>query len=406
MSQCDRLALSRTKPACLSGVLLLLAMVLNGCLSGGGGSGGGDAQSASAPEPPAVPVTAPPAESEPAVPTQSGTWAVVQSSNKAALWGFDFVEEFDGLQDWDQSGCRHYNNRCGNRYDDNYADLMPRLADGSKSPWGYFSVWNTVSSAYPWIGPAVGDRQVWRGSKSATIDIGESNRGPSRLGLYFANGGYRDFRLFYMLWIPNNMFPTSCVGAGGSCSGGGALGVYTDGEPYRYFASWKFNTFNMQCETVNCFLVNDTYGLHATVPQIKQYNYTPNGLIIVNANNGGGSGEGLANDDGVTTLDQFMGDWWGVEFRIRNVDNDTRYLMDIWVYDKTGHEALVMDGQEFSISEQAQGGVWDQFFFGGNNANSWIWGPTMQSHYYIDDFIVDSGEKGQIGPRYFAAINQ
>ncbi|WP_092385489.1 hypothetical protein [Halopseudomonas salegens] len=329
-----------------------------------------------------------------------------QSSNKAELWGFDFVEEFDGLEDWDQSECIWYHNQCGNRYDDRFPELMPQLADGGKGPWGYFSVWNTNASAEPWIGPASGDRQVWRGTKSATIDIGKSNRGPSRLGLYFANGGYRDFRVFYMVWIPANMYPTSCEGTEGRCSGGGPIGTYTEGEPYQYFASWKFNTFNMQCETVNCSLVNDTYGLHHTVPQIKQYNYTPNGLIIVNANRGGPAPgfNGRAIDDGHTTLNSSMGQWWGVEFHIRNISNDTEYMMDIWVYDKEGYASHVMFEQVFPINEDAQGGVWDQFFFGGNNANSWNWGPTMQSHYYIDDFIVDGGEKGQIGPRYFEAI--
>src|SRR5690606_25585511 len=70
----------------------------------------------------------------------------VQSSDKAAKWGFDFVEEFDGLQDWNQSSCRLSGgtNACGNRHDTYAANLMPKTASGQKAAWGYFSVWNTV----------------------------------------------------------------------------------------------------------------------------------------------------------------------------------------------------------------------------------------------------------------------
>ena len=353
------------------------------------GGGGGEDAAVVAPAPAPAPA--------------SSSWNVTQSSDKAQRWGFDFVEEFDGLQDWNQSTCVWYGNDCGNRYDDRFPELMPRLADGRKGPWGYFSIWNRVASSQPWIGPASGDRKVWRGSKSLTIDIGATNQGPSRFGLYFANGGYRDFRVFYMLWIPKNMFPTSCEGTEGRCAGGGPTGIYTEGQPYRYFASWKFNTFNMGCGTVNCPAVsNSSYGLHSTIPQIRQYNYQPNGLVINNSNDGGQFA--YAIDDGRTTLNAFMDGWWGVEFHIRNIDNNTRYLMDIWVYDRHGQPAHVMQSKPFPITAAAQGHLWDEFFFGGNNANSWIWGPTMRSHYFVDDFIVDAGAKGPIGPRYFQAI--
>ena len=40
-------------------------------------------------------------------------------------------------------------------------------------------------------------------------------------------------------------------------------------------------------------------------------------------------------------------------------------------------------------------------FFGGNNSNTYSWGPTMQSVYYIDDVIID---EERIGPRYFEII--
>lgn len=315
-----------------------------------------------------------------------------QSTTKAAEWGFDFVEEFDGLQDWKRNGARE-----GNQYNTNATGLsrMPKLANGENSAWGYYSEWSSTPPAAPWIGSeTTSGRKIWRGTKSLAIDLGDTNYGPSRLGIHM-DGGYKDFSLFYMVWIPKNMFPTSCVGG---CSGGGGLGTYTPGQSYTYYAAWKLNTFNMNCNSAQC---PGPYGDHYTIPLIKQYNYTPKGLQINNSNYGPENAYAL---DGGISLDQFMGEWWGIEFRIRNTAGDTAYLMDIWAYDKQGKSTQVMKEKRFPIVAGAQGGVWDQFFFGGNNSNSWSWGPTMQSHYYIDDLIIDNGSKGRIGPRYFSKI--
>lgn len=315
-----------------------------------------------------------------------------QSSTKAQEWGFDFVEEFDGLRDWNQSAL----GRIGNQYEDDNLARMPKLANGSTSAWGFFSSWDIDVSTHPWIGSASGGRQVWRGTKSAAIDLGDTGNGPSRLGLHFGGDGYKDFSLFYMVWIPANMFPTSYIPGGSTLRG---LGVYSENTPYAYYNSWKFNTFNVECNSARC---PDPYGLHHTIPHIKQYNYTPNGLYIQNENDGPEVGRAL--DAGDFTLNAFMGQWWGVEFRIRNNDADTAYTMDIWTYDQYGNSTHIMQGQTFPLVEAAHGGSWDVFWFGGNNSNTWEWGPTMQSHYYVDDFIVDAGSKGRIGPRYFNAL--
>jgi len=320
-----------------------------------------------------------------------------QSSTKSTEWGFDFVEEFDGLADWNQSSA----GRLGNRFDDTALALMPKLANGSTSAWGYFSLWGSpTAQPHNWIGTTQsGTRQVWRGTKSAAIDIGSTAKGPSRLGLFFGATGYKDFSVFYMVWIPKNTYPTSYTPGGTALQG---IGVYTEGQPYTYYNSWKFNTFNMECNAARC--PDLTYGLHHTVPHIKQYNYTPTGLIIQNEN-GGGDQVGRAIDAGNFTLDSYMGQWWGVEFRINNNDTDTLYDVDMWVYDQNGNSTHTMRGQTFSITPEAQGGSWDHFLFGGNNSNAWEWGPTMSSFYYVDDFIIDSGSKGRIGPRYFSEIN-
>jgi hypothetical protein len=331
--------------------------------------------------------------------TTSNTWPSTQSSDKAALWGFDFVEEFDGLQDWNQSSCLESNGlQCGNQWDSVHPERLPHLANGTPSPWGYFSAWNTVTVDAPWIGSETASgRKVWRGTKSATLDLGPGNKGPSRLGLFMGKG-YTHWSAFYMLWMPKNSFPTSCEG--GSCGGGGPLGTYTEGQPYTYFASYKLHSFNMKCLSSHCPNSN-TYGLQDSLTMIKQRNYTPVGLSFVHYN--GVDHKIDYATDGGNSLDIMMGTWFGVEFNIENISN-AEYRVNMWVYDQRGNAIQMMRDKIHTIAPEAQGGTWDQFFFGGNNANSWTWGPTMSSHYYVDDLIIDNGSKGRIGPRYFRAI--
>lgn len=316
-----------------------------------------------------------------------------QSSTRAAEWGFDFVEEFDGLQDWDQSGCREGGRRCGNRYDLEDPQDMPKLRDGSPSAWGYFSMWNDNTPApVPWIGSETASgRKVWRGTKSATIDIGTTNYGPSRLGLHFGADGYRDFSLFYMAWIPKNEWPTS--------RDSDNVGIYTEGQPYMWIASWKFNNFELKCGSSKCRDGNP-YGEDYITTLISQHNYTPQGLLMY-ANPR--SADATRAKDSIA-LSQFMGDWFGVEYRITTHADNKAYDLQIWVYDKQGNSWKIMNGQTFPIHADAQGGVWDRFFFGGNNSGVYLWGPSMQSRYFVDDLIIDAGHKGRIGPRYFGKI--
>lgn len=322
-----------------------------------------------------------------------------QSSTKAQAWGFDFVEEFDGLQDWNMSPL----GAVGNQWSDTNATQlarMPKLADGSRSAWDYFSLWGDgVVSTHAWIGGAEGgSRRVWRGEKSAALDLGRTAMGPSRLGLHFGRE-YRHLSLFYMVHIPKANFPTSCIERG--CTGGGPIGVYQEGLPYTYYASWKFGTFNIGCDGVTCR--SGTYGLHWLVPHIKQYNYTPFGLIIQAENNhDSGSEVWRGIEEGV--LNQHMGGWFGVEFGLRHNSDDSSFQIDVWTYAPDGSSQHVLRDKTFHIRQAAHGRGWDHFLFGGNNSNSWTWGPSMTSHYYVDDLIIDDGSKGRIGPRYFEAI--
>lgn len=346
----------------------------------------------------------PPAPTAPNIGVNFG----VQSSSRNIDWDFDFVEEFDGLADWEVSGERTPNKSYGNQWSSSSPQLMPKLLNGGKSSWGYFSNWSELVAPQKYIGGGT-SRHVWRGSKSLSLDLGETALGPSRFGLHFG-GGYKEFYLFYMLRIPKNMFPTSIACTKWNqtrpqeCdSTNGGVGTYEMGRPYVYYPSWKFNTFNMNCGSEHCTATNETYGPHHTVPMIKQFNYEPFGLIILNQNEGDDQNDSNQRAvDGNIALNGFMDDWWGVEFHIKNIENDTKYIMDIWAYDKSGKATKLMDSRVFNIVSEAHGGLWDQFFFGGNNANSWLWGPSMNSSYYVDDFIIDDK---RIGEKYFNLID-
>lgn len=323
------------------------------------------------------------------------SWAAAfgpQSSHKAAEWGFDFVEEFDGLQDWEQSGCREGGRRCGNRYDVDHPEDMPKLLDGTKSAWGYFSMWNETVAPAPWIGSETkSGRRIWRGTKSATIDMGETNYGPSRLGIYFGDKAYKDFSVFYMVWIPKNEWPTS--------RGSDNVGVYTEGQPYMWTASWKFNNFEMDCGSAMCRGGNP-YGEGYITTLIQQNNYAPKGMLINVDPSTLSSSRAM---DGIV-LNNLIGDWFGVEYRITNNRDDSQATMQIWIYDNKGNASKVMNGLTFNLSAPTSTKRWDRFMFGGNNSGVYLWGPTMQSQYYVDDLIIDAGSKGQIGPRYFSKI--
>jgi hypothetical protein len=311
-----------------------------------------------------------------------------QSSNLNIEWDFDFVETFDGLDDWVRT-----EGRIGNTDD---VSKMPKLLNGSDSAWGYYSMWG--DSRLPpdnWIG-AFGDNRVWRGSKSVAIDIGETAAGPSRLG-FFMGDGYDEFYLFFMVNIPKNEFPTSCLG--GSCQAG-ATGVYTPGEDYTWYSSWKFTTFNIDCPSAMCPDRNTYSEYWSILSHIKQYNYGSAPGITIHVEGDDGDQNDKWASDGNMNLNAYLGDWFGLEYHV--TQNSTTTDWDIWVYDSAGNATKVMDNKTWPTPADAQGRSWNQIFFGGNNSNTYVWGSTMKSAYYIDDVIVDDK---RIGPKYFSLIS-
>lgn len=311
-----------------------------------------------------------------------------QSSSKNTAWDFDFVEEFDGLQNWVRT-----EGRIGNTDE---ASKMPKLLDGSDSAWGYFSMWG--DSRVPdqdWIGE-FGDNRVWRGTKSVAIDIGETAKGPSRFGLHMGEG-YTDFYLFYMVNIPKNQWPTSCIE--GSCKAA-ATGVYSEGSPYTWYSSWKFNTFNMDCPSAMCPDRNTYSDKWMLLTHLKQYNYGSAPGITMHFEGHGDDAQDKWATDGNSNLNSLIGDWFGIEYHVIQLETET--IFETWIYDQSGNATKIMDRGVWSTPEQAQGTKWNQFFFGGNNSNTYAWGPTMQSYYYLDDVIIDDK---RIGPKYFSLIS-
>ncbi len=319
-----------------------------------------------------------------------------QSSNLNVDWDFDFVETFDGLQDWVRT-----EGSIGNTED---VSKMPKLLNGSDSAWGYYSMWG--DDRIPpdnWIGSHDYEHNlVWRGTKSVAIDIGDSAYGPSRFGLYMGEG-YDEFYLFFMVNIPKNEFPTSCItaeGAPSSCQAS-AIGVYTPNKTYAWYSSWKFTTFNMDCPSAMCPDRNTYSDYWAILSHIKQYNYgNAPGITLQASPRGFNNSENEWASDGDMKLDPYLGDWFGLEYHVSRRDGITYW--DIWFYDKEGNMTKVMDDQPLATLEASQGRRWNQIFFGGNNSETYSWGETMKSAYYIDDVIVDDK---RIGPKYFSLID-
>jgi hypothetical protein len=314
-----------------------------------------------------------------------------QSSTFASDNGFDFAETFDGFQTWDSRLQLE-----GNYDSTTSLAHMPKLADGSTSAWSYFSEWSDdpADPSIKWIDAYAADR-VWRGTKSATIDIGEHGLGPSRLGLYIDNG-YEDVHIFFMVKIPINEFPTSCVG--GSCQSGSPLGTYTEGETHAWLSSWKFFTPQVGCPSEACHPYSPVWN---TITGINQYNYGVDpGLTFQHSDADHIADDWARDGDGNShSINDYIGDWMGVEWRLRITE--TEVIMDQWIYDSNGAAEQVTVSKTWPIPADVVGKKWNQFFIGGNNSDSYSWGPTMQSEYQIDDVIVDDQ---RIGPKYFDCV--
>ena len=304
-----------------------------------------------------------------------------QSSQRNVEWDFDFVEEFDGLQDWVRT-----EGRVGNRHDVDYPDNMPKLLNGEQGPWGYYSVWVDDQPSQNWIG-AYNDNRVWRGTKSLTIDLGGA-KGPSRFGIYMGEGYTDVWYVFFMVNIPKNVFPTNCASTNNGCN-------YIAGNPYTWYSYWKFTTFNMNCPSSKCPWNTAYSDDFVFVGGIRNYNYGdfPGQTLDIS----GAMVDKQWANDGTTSLDPLLGSWMGVEYKITQTQTET--YVDTWVYDINGMAYKVMNNQLFPTPPEGHDGTWNHFFFGGNK--SFDVGSNMSTSYNIDDVIIDDQ---RIGPKYFQLI--
>lgn len=304
-----------------------------------------------------------------------------QSSNHYKTWNFDFVELFDDLKEW-------------------RATLGPEVSDGKNTPW-YFSLSHSLKHSQTSLNMNIIEKEssidtskkndVWRGTKSATLDM-QGLKGPSQLALYLGDG-YSDVYVFFMLHIPKNAFPTSC--AGGNCQNG-ALGTYIEGEPYTWFSSWPLLSFNVDCPYFTCRPNNKAmeHSLH-----IKHYDYGLTPGLMLSLQDANQANE-LWAIDGNMNLDNRIGHWFALELHISQTDTETRYT--IWAYNQIGNTVALLEEKSIPITPESQGKKMNRIAFGAQDADTYTWGASMRSEYYIDDVIIDDK---RIGPKYFKIIN-
>ena len=356
---------------------------------------------------------------------------------------FDIVETFDDLEDW--YGTK-YNpaSSINDIFADDYPDDFPKKSsDGAPSMWCYYSKGNEhpPSGERYWIHD-FGEGTRWQTEgKSAVIDLSGIN-GPSRIGTYIGNGdtnsGYKDIYVFYMVKIARNQWPTECKkddGTSVSCIGGGPLGIYEEGKDYSYWAVWKFNNIGLGWNTCkkwdgSVFDHEHRYGYTEIIPHIRLNNYGPlprldgkpeqkqnlilYASIITHENgpvqqSGKIAGEDINIVESKETAVKWEGkgcavitdEWMGVEFhyKLEEPAGAGNGKMEAWIYNKTGEflRSFYIEGVNYLPASENQH-QFNKFFLGGNNSNSYSWGPTMEAPYYVDDLII-SGSR--IGPKYF-----
>ncbi len=354
---------------------------------------------------------------------------------------FDVVETFDDIDDW------LVHSGTGDVYIElNPGDFPTKNNGTAPSMWCYYSRWSdTLSPAGQlWIGDFGAGTRWGSGGKSAVIDL-SNTEGPSRIGVYFGDGsddsGYSEIYVFYMTKISASQWPTQCVkdGADVGCMSAGGTGVYEAGKNYSYWSGWKFSDIGTgwnSCQKWNGGVpsFNDRYGDSSVLVGILLYNYGPiprvdgkpgqKQNIVLNLSVDGPSQKWeecnndrsvtdtwiVPNDSGPTRVTGrglgtaiITDDWMGVEFhyRVEKTAGTSRDgLMEAWIYTKDGDvlRSAHVEGVNF-IKEANQGHKFNRFFFGGNNSGAYLWGPTMQAPYYVDDFIVHGS---RIGPTYFS----
>jgi hypothetical protein len=298
---------------------------------------------------------------------------------------FKIVERFDDLQDWKGTKIGDVTN----------SSDMPIKNDGSPSLWTYYSKWGGAKIGPDnWIddfgpGTCIGDT-----GKSLRIDL-QNIDGPSRLGIYFGDGkptsGEQDLYVFWRVKISGTTWPKD-----------------EDGH-YIWWASWKTASISHGFTDVASWnydtSIYSPYGNFAFVPHIKRQgtlNAPAHVFEQVDYESRWRSGDTWATAG--NTVGAIYDDWMGYEMHLKLVPGSENGTVEIWQYDREGTAMLLYQNTNRRLRNNSvsAGHLYNKFFLGGNNSNSYSWTDDMQSWYYVDDFIIHSS---RIGPTYFALLS-
>ncbi len=336
---------------------------------------------------------------------------------------FEIVETFDQLQDW-----KGINNLHGY---DNVKTNMPKKIDGTDSIWDMYDDWSYKDSIDDWIKDH-GPLNVWKGSgKSLRMDLSQDGQlikvGPSRFGLYFGsnkigeinayatsgleNSGHKDIYYFYMVKIPNNMFPTSNGGdwtndtykwwsyhkfatmSAGFTNSNTVSGA--GGCRWEYGCSYVLTGLNM-CGSVCPTEYSSTVALSHSV-RIADSNNPIQTWIQKDVVVKDGFGQNHLN------VAASQNKWIGIEFHISSgTAGNHNGRIEAWVYNEDGTSFQVTNRSELRIMQAGTDIAYNKFFFGGNiSYQKDVDIQELDVTYYVDDFIIN---KQRIGPTYFQLL--
>jgi len=366
---------------------------------------------------------------------------VIFNRSPAAIeYGFDLMETFDDIQDWQGS------QRSEQAHNGIMSSDYPKRLDGSDTPLNIYDYWVSTDPGDDFIkdhrdnGGKIWDPKGTGTGKSLCMDISHRglnglgngmNWGPSRFGTYFGsidgvNGdhthGYREMYVFFMVFIENNQWPTERNSETN-------VGEYVEGDPLLYIASWKFITMGQGFKEPwihwqgpgsrhdpEYTYAKSTYGWHYNVVHFKPHNNQPElrygdigDYLYLQTNpeapciseSRGGQSTAYTNE----AIPK--GQWIGVEMRyVLNSRGNDDGSEQLWWYEPDG--TVHQLSQNFtdlwlqSTCEYDNGDKMNMFLIGGNNSNTYLWGDSMEPRYYVDDFIINGS---RIGPSYFSQLS-
>jgi hypothetical protein len=359
-------------------------------------------------------------------------------SPAAVEFGFDLMETFDDIKDW-QGAARNSKGPTALTSDD-----YPKRIDGGVTPFNAYDYWVSSDPGDDFIKDhRVNDGYIWDPlntgtGKSLCLDLSHRGRnglgngknwGPSRFGVYFGEGsrvkGYTTVYLFFMFRNSINQYPTDTDSATN-------IGAYIPGRPLEYHSSWKFITMGhgfirpwlhgdgpFSGHVPQYYGAKSSYGWHPNIVYLNTHNNRPEFTFDIKdyhelKNSVYPTPSPCVNEytgtfSSYTNMEIPRGKWIGVEVMYKLNDGIHNDEMEIRYYDPGKYDPKKPDPTKYEYVVARKTGLYlrasclkddkiNFLYIGGNNSNQWLWGPTMEPRYYVDDFIIN---KSKIGPDYF-----